>query len=135
MSETADRTSSKTEEMFRNFVEGQRDVTIALAREATGVAEKYARLAPAQRPSYLGIFLILIAVIIEAVHACIGYLFDFSQTMLMVMLVGGLLILLGGSAMDTMMFWLQMKHIRESERELGNQRSAAFTWFRGSRDS
>jgi hypothetical protein len=100
------------------FLDAQSDATLAIARQATTIAATYARLAPAAKPSYLGMFLVIISIAIEAVHTVFHSILAFSDTMLLIMLVGGLLILTFGSVIEVLMYWLEIKDIRGKERAL-----------------
>jgi hypothetical protein len=88
----------------------------AVVSAAERIAKEYADLAPAKRPSYLGIFLIMLSVGIELVHALGRVVISFSEVMLTIMLVSGVVILILSSGLETWLFWVQLRQLDEEQK-------------------
>ncbi len=86
----------------------------AATTAAHQAAEQYARMAPAQKPSYVGILLVAGAVALEAVQAFTGRGISFSETIKAAMLIGGMLLITAGAVVEYFVMWSGMVEARRA---------------------
>ena len=90
---------------------------------AADVAQKYAKLAPGQKPSYLGIFLVALSIAIELVRGVFNI--QFSEDMLKIMLISGIITLIAGSILDVAILAAMLKITNSEEKRAADAQSKA----------
>jgi hypothetical protein len=124
--------SDSDDSVLSKLVSSHKEATTAAVTLASSIAEKYAGLAPGQKPSYLGISLVILSIVFELAHSFLHFV-EFSETMLLVMLISGLVVLVTGSVLEAASFWLEMKNLRDEQIRLSKERTSTLAGFFGSK--